>query len=704
MPGGCISSAGAVIFDPPAGGRECQPTSRCAPAAVDLSSRSMATSYWQLTRLSDRFRLGGDALIAVSLAAAAGGTALAAGGSPLAARLAAVPAAAGLLALLQRRRRPLPVLLAVFAVVFVEELASPHAYQVATFLAVMVATYSLGAHAPKRVVALGVLLGCVGVVIGHSLGKRTHYSDASADVFFIVILVLAPVTVGRVVRARSQLASRLREATERLTAARSERLAATRAADRAQLSESIDAALLEGLGRIVEHAECVTLAQVSALERIARQLLVQLRGLLKDLRAGEEALEPSGPLSELHARVQRAIEAEAALPSAPNASKASPSRWALVSPRPIDAALAIVALVVTAGLLASTLGDHALRGTRWGDALLAVAVAAPLAWARRFALQAAVASVAATFAYVGVAAPADPGSGWLPTGTLIVFPLAIGATCPARKATAGLVLCLGVAASGDAVDPAAKFDPTTIAPGLALVLGAWAAGRVLRDRSRMLEGLADTATRIENELEQLASAARKTERTRVARELHDAVAHAMTVIVLQAGAARRVWSSDPKLASEHSATLRNTVSELITELREMMVALAGGEQAGIDRLDHLLKLAGVSGIHVDLEVGGDRGSLAPALEHTAYRVLQEALTNAARHAPGADILVRLDFGRSGLALEVANENPSPPPSATNGPGHGLRGMRERVEACGGRLATGTGPPGRFTVRAWLPSP
>ena len=334
--------------------------------------------HWQLTRFSDRIRLGGDALIAVALAAAVGLTALAAGGAPFAGRIAAVPAAAGLLALVERRRRPLPVLLVVFAVVYVEEIASPH-FQVATFLAVMVATYSLGAHAPRRVLGLGLLVGGVGVVIGHSLGKRTHYSGASADVFFVVILVLAPVLIGRVVRARSQLANSLREATERLKAARSERLAAGVAADRAQLSKRIDAALLDGLGRMVENVECETPAQVSALERIARELMGRLRGLLKDLRAGEETLRPGGSISELHARVQRTIEADAAMTNAPSAGKASPRRGALVSPRVIDAALAVVALVLTAGLLASTLGDHTLRGPRWGGALLAVAVAAPIA-------------------------------------------------------------------------------------------------------------------------------------------------------------------------------------------------------------------------------------------------------------------------------------------------------------------------------------
>ncbi len=182
------------------------------------------------------------------------GTALATGGSSIPLRLCAVVAAAGLLVLVERRRHPLPVLVVVFAVVFVEELCSPHAYGVASCLAIMVATYSLGVHAPRRVLALGVLIGGVGVAIGHSLGKTTHYSNASADAFFVLILVPGPVFVGRAIRARSELASRLHEATERLRAARSEHVAETLAADRVRLSERIDGALLDGLGRMLQHA------------------------------------------------------------------------------------------------------------------------------------------------------------------------------------------------------------------------------------------------------------------------------------------------------------------------------------------------------------------------------------------------------------------------------------------------------------------
>jgi signal transduction histidine kinase len=674
----------------------------------------MATIQWQWARVVGRIRLSSDGLIALSLVAVMAGTALGTGHSSIGARLGAVAAAFGLIVLIERRRHPVPVLVATFAVVFVEELLSPHGFSVASFLAIMVATYSLGAHAPRRSLAIGMAIGAVGVAIGHALGNKTSYSDVSSDAFFLLILVVGPAVVGRLVRVRLQLVGRLREATTRLAAARSERVAAALAADRVRLSESIDATLLDGFGRMLAHAECETLAQVSALERIARELLSRMRSLLKDLRGGEEERQPANSITELHARVRRAIEAEAELlgpTGAPvAASSAAPmcmapsSRWALVSPGVIDAALAIVAAVVGAGLLASTIGATALHGPRWAEALLAVAVAAPIAFARRFALQATAVSVLAASVYVALAQPGDPSSGWLPTGALVVFPLALAATCPAPRAAAGLALCVGQFVGLPAMDPVAKLHPTTVAPGLAIAVGALVAGGVLRDRTRMLAALADTAVGIEDEREQLARSALATERARVARDLHDAVGHAMTVIVLQAGAARRVWESHPRLAREHAAALRDTVSDVVTELRGMLVELGSGNQHGPAQLEQLVRRAERSGMRLEVEVAGDPSRVASALEYNAYRVLQEALTNAARHAPGAGVLVRLDYQPSGLAVEVVNERPTLTPLRTDGSGHGLRGMRERVEGSGGRLSVGAGPAGGFAVRAWLPSP
>jgi signal transduction histidine kinase len=670
---------------------------------VDLSSGPVATLHCQLMRYSNRLRLGGDALIAVSLAALTAGMALAAGGSSIAMRLGGVLAAFGLLVLVERRGRPLLVLIVAFAVVFVEELAAPRGAGVTSFLAIMVAAYSLGAHAPRRVLAAGAVLGIPGVVIGHSLGQPTHYSDASADVFFYLVLIVGPVLVGRVVQARLHLASRLRGASERLAATRSERLAAEVAADRARLTEQIDTVLVERLGRIVALGKCETLEEVSALEHIAREALGRLRALVGELRAPERSLEPGRPLADVRARVARAIESEGTLTTASDQATHVPRRWALIPPRLVDAGLAILAVLVAGALVADTVAHTALRGPRPIVVLLGIAIAAPIAWARRSALAATAASIAATFAYVVLAAPGDPESGLLPTGMLIVFPLALGATTPAGSATVGLALCLAAAELADAVDPAAKVNPTTAAPGLALIIGTWTAGRILRDRSRMLSALADTAIALQHEHKQLARSARAAERARVARELHDAVAHAMTVIVLQAGAARRVWESDPDLAHQHAGTLHETVSELITELRATALALDRAPDASVTRLERLIERARSSGLHVELDVTGDRALLNPALQQSAYRVLQEALTNAARHAPGTDVDVRLAFAASGLTLEVSNQCPMVR-ARTDGSGHGLRGMRERVESCGGRLAAGPEESGRFAVRAWLPCP
>jgi signal transduction histidine kinase len=181
----------------------------------------------------------------------------------------------------------------------------------------------------------------------------------------------------------------------------------------------------------------------------------------------------------------------------------------------------------------------------------------------------------------------------------------------------------------------------------------------------------------------------------------------MTVIALQAAAARRVWSSDPGLASQHAVTLRQTTADLVRELRETLVLLGTDDDTGAAAFGELVDRANASGVHVSIETTGDHAALEPALRHAAYRVLQEALTNAARHAPGADVAVRLDVDDAGLALAVCNPVPAAsrlatPAAAGAGSGRGLIGMRERVEGCGGRLLAGPVAPGGFAVQAWLP--
>jgi signal transduction histidine kinase len=215
------------------------------------------------------------------------------------------------------------------------------------------------------------------------------------------------------------------------------------------------------------------------------------------------------------------------------------------------------------------------------------------------------------------------------------------------------------------------------------------------------------------------------ERLRIARELHDAVGHALTTIVMQATAARRVWDSDPPLARQHVATLRAITAQTASELHELVLSAAvgaGDAPAGLAGIRALATRASVCGLPVELHADGAETQLPPDAARAAYRIVQEAITNAARHAPGASIQVRALYNPDGLALEISNEPPAWPAHQDNEPadggqqaarqasenprtgGHGLRGMHERATGCGGTVTAGSRPDGGFTVRAYIPCP
>lgn len=182
----------------------------------------------------------------------------------------------------------------------------------------------------------------------------------------------------------------------------------------------------------------------------------------------------------------------------------------------------------------------------------------------------------------------------------------------------------------------------------------------------------------------------------------------MTIVVLQATAARRVWHSDPARAREHADVLRATVAETLGGPRELIVSLAFGAteaDIGLDRLDALADIARSAGLLVELSFEGQPAPGCAAVERAAYRIVQEALTNAAGHAPGADVIVRVGCAGSGVVLDIENGSPPRNPAGIPGSGHGLRGMRERALACGGELHAGPRPDGGFRVHTQLaPTP
>ncbi len=664
---------------------------------------------------SPRLRLGVDAAFAIAVAAAQALVMLASSGLGVGAQLAGVACAGGFVALAWRTRYPTTVLAITYATVFAQELIAPHVQSPIHFLAILVANYSLGAHARRRALVAGVVLGAPAVAVGHALGQRVQeFSDLSTDAFFFGILVVAPAAVGRIVRARAELAERLAAASDRLSALREQRVSTAVVAERARIASALQRAMLGGLDALAAHAQAASLEQVTALEGAARQTLGVMRGLLAGLRSGPPAHSPSVSLVSLHERVAVALATEADPVSVATDVHQSPpraadptlrARGAVLSMARLDLALGVVGALLGGAALITSLASGSQHGPRLLSAVLAAGTVAPIAWAHRAPWPTVTVGLAALLAHAAVAMPADPLSGITPTGLLLCYPLVVGAHRNARAAAAGLLACLGTAVLLPLVDPRAASDAYTELPATAaIIVGVWAAGRALAARSRLLCSLADTAIAIDREQRALAQERVGAERDRLARELHDAFAHSMTVIVLQAGAARRVWNTNRRLAREHADVLRDTVGEVLGELRALVLAVAHDpEQApAVLRLEGLVRRAQSSGIEAELTVTGDQRPVPAEVEQTASRIVQEALTNAARHAPGAAVRVRIHNARDSLSIVVENGAPVRAPDARDGGGHGLPGMRERAAAGGGTLAAHALPDGGFRIAASLP--
>ena len=236
---------------------------------------------------------------------------------------------------------------------------------------------------------------------------------------------------------------------------------------------------------------------------------------------------------------------------------------------------------------------------------------------------------------------------------------------------------------------------------------SWAAGYALRDRAQKVEAAEIRATEAEREREAAARVAVAEERARIARELHDIVAHAVSVMVLQVGAVRHKLPAERSDDREALSGVERAGRTALAEMRRLLAAMRteGDEvaltpQPGLDGLDALLAEIGRAGLPVELHVDGDPVPLSRGLDLSAYRIVQEGLTNALKHsgASTADVTVR--YGRRALEIEVRdNGNGS---ATTDGLGHGLVGMRERVKIYGGEMNAGSATGGGFVLSTRLP--
>ncbi|MFJ2270767.1 sensor histidine kinase [Streptomyces sp. NPDC087849] len=203
------------------------------------------------------------------------------------------------------------------------------------------------------------------------------------------------------------------------------------------------------------------------------------------------------------------------------------------------------------------------------------------------------------------------------------------------------------------------------------------------------------------------------ERNRIARELHDVVAHHMSVISIQAQAAPHLVENPSAELKENLASIRENAKEALTELRQVLGVLRSehtvsesewhAPQPTLDRLDELVANVRSAGLTVRTHTTGEPAHLAPGIELSAFRIIQEALSNAMRHAPGAEVRVEISHRPSDLTVRVANTAPTGPAQPSPSAGHGLLGMRERTAMLRGTLAFGATPDGGYEVFATLPT-
>lgn len=566
-------------------------------------------------------------------------------------------------------------------------------------LVVIVGAFSLGAHAraPWRAV-VGVVVATAGMALANQLDPNVTYS-AIDDLAFFAMILTAPAIVGYLLRRRGQLAVELRRRVEELRAARAEEGVAAAAEERASVALGLHDALAHRIAEIsLQAAGAQRLAgedpararrALAAIEDAARAALDDIRTVIGVLRRGEDglALVPHRtPAARVPAPWRPA-------PAHPPVERPAPG-WL----RGARAALAASADVLIAAAVGVAIGIETLTSSRMeGPAVANVVgvagIAVPLAFRRRAPLGAATATCVVAAVHSALLTPLAVMV--TPIVLLLLPAYSVAAHLPLRRALLGLLV---------SVTATTLIGP--MVPSALVVVTAWAAGRLVRDRGLRVRELQRVTASLERARDAHRARVRSEERLRIARELHDAVAHSMTVIVLQAGAAQRVWARDPDAARDAVTALAGVARRTLGELGRTLRAIdEDGARAGTTGLEALVARVRTLGLDVRLTREGAGGALPPELDHVAYRLVQEALTNAARHAAPTAVEVRLHHSDEDLRIDVVDAGRSgdapPAVAALKGSGTGLRGMAERVAACGGELRCGPSGQG-FAVHVRLP--
>jgi signal transduction histidine kinase len=351
----------------------------------------------------------------------------------------------------------------------------------------------------------------------------------------------------------------------------------------------------------------------------------------------------------------------------------------------------VVAFTLVVGGL-GLLGSDYRRSVLVVYLVLVVVQAAALFWRRSQPTVVLLASIAVSVIAFAITPDREPGT---PALIFAVYAVSVYEQSRARLYVVVAAIVLVIGAVGlllvSDVETARKLLPAGVTS-----LIAWVAGDYVRSRRRFF---ADLVARHRQEREQTAEA----ERLRIARELHDVVAHNVSAMAIQAGAARMSGTSAEQTLKDIEQGARDTLAELnrlLGVLRKSPDAPALAPQPTLSDVDSLLRPARDAGLEATIKVTGEQRPLPTALDLSAYRIVQEALTNVLKHAGASRVEVTVDYRPEAVVLNISDNGNGATSTASTG--HGLVGMRERVEIFGGDLTTGSSSLGGFTVRATLP--
>ena len=399
----------------------------------------------------------------------------------------------------------------------------------------------------------------------------------------------------------------------------------------------------------------------------------------------------------------------AAAPRPPLAYRITPRQW-----------LAVDVAAAAAAMLVITFGLRVVHGPRFvmptaGVAVITVAATLPVAVRRLWPLP--------VLAVVTVAVGALTAAGRAPLTSDLMLGMAAymaAVRLPRTAAVVSLVATEAAIVAGLLTAAATARTQNVMLHSMLAAAAMWFVGYGVRERRRYRAGLAEQAAQRQRAEAEHARHALQEERLRIARELHDVLAHTLSVVTVQAGVGRRVGAARPAETMRALRAVEEASRGALDELRRLLCLLRSDDEPGdavaalapapgLGDLGSLAAMVRGAGTPVMMNLTGDATALPPVASLTAYRIVQEALTNVVRHAPGAEATVRVGISPAGVRIEVTDSGragtgrtPQAAGLAATGEGHGISGMRERAAIFGGTVDAGALPRGGFRVAAFLP--